>query len=251
MKMCTEGMRSLLCYIANLEDKKSLKENTADTVRYQNLIDILIPVAKGYVTDRSVDLCNMAIQIFGGYGYTREFPVEQLLRDVRVTPIYEGTNGIQAMDLLDRKLFTKKSQRFKDLMDEIGKIIDQAKRIPPLKQMAETLEKTLIHLGQVVEKLDPAVQGQTSLLSHAFATPFLEVTGDIIMAWMLLWRASIAQDRLEKKLLKKEEDFYTGQLKSAQFFIGSVLPVTHGKMMSIINFDGAAMEISDTSFGGK
>lgn len=251
MKMYTEGMRSLLCYIANLEDKKSLKENTADRVRYQNLIDILIPVAKGYVTDRAVDLCNMAIQIFGGYGYSCEFPVEQLLRDVRVTTIYEGTNGIQAMDLLNRKLFTKKSQLFKDLMDEIGKILDRAKKTPPLEQMAQTLEKILIRLGQVVEKLDPAAQGQDSLLSHAFATPFLEVTGDVIMAWMLLWRASIAQDCMEKKPQKKEHEFYTGQLKSAQFFIGSVLPVTHGKMMSIINFDGAAMEISDTSFGGK
>lgn len=251
MKMYTEGMRSLLCYVAHLEDKKSLKENTGDRVRYQNLIDILIPVAKGYVTDRAVDLCNTAIQIFGGYGYTREFPVEQLLRDVRVTTIYEGTNGIQAMDLLDRKLFTKKSQLFKELMDEIGKTMDRAKRTPSLTQMTQTLEKTLICLGQVVEKLDPAAREQQSLLSHAFATPFLEVMGDVIMAWMLLWRATIARDRLEKKIRNKEHDFYTGQLKSAQFFIGSILPVTHGKMMSIINFDGAAMEISDTSFGGK
>lgn len=251
MKVYTEGMRSLLCYIANLEDKKKLKENAADKVRCQNLIDILIPVAKGYVTDRAVDLCNMAVQIFGGYGVTREFPVEQLLRDVRVTTIYEGTNGIQAMDLLDRKLFTKKSRLFKDLMDEIGKILDKAKRTPPLTQLAQTLEKTLIRLGQVVEKLDPAVHEQDSLLSYAFATPFLEVIGDVIMAWMLLWRASIAQGLMEKKSPKKEHDFYAGQIQSAQFFIGSVLPVTHGKMMSIINFDGTAMEISDTSFGGK
>ncbi len=251
MKMYTEGMRSLLCYIASLEDKKNLTESSADRVRCQNLIDILIPVAKGYVTDRALDVCNMALQIFGGYGYTREFPVEQLLRDVRVTSIYEGTNGIQAMDLLGRKLFHRKNELYRDLVDEIKIILDKAKRLPALGKQTEILEKTVVLLGQVVKKMDPAVQEQESLLPYAFATPFLEVMGDVIMAWMLLWRATIAQDCIEKNVRKKEKDFYTGQLKSAQFFIGSILPVTCGKMRSILNFDGAAMEISDTSFGGK
>ena len=251
MKMYTEGIRSLLCYIANLEDKKKLTENVADKVRYQNLIDILIPVAKGYVTDRALDVCNMAVQIFGGYGYTTEFPVEQLLRDVRITTIYEGTNGIQAMDLLGRKLFHRKKELYKNLIDEIDITLNRAKATPALEQMAQTLDNALTKLEQVVNKIDPALQDQDVLLSYAFASPFLEVTGDIVMAWMLLWRATIAQDRIENKPRKKELDFYAGQIKSAQFFIGSILPVTLGKMASIITFDGAAIEISDTSFGGK
>jgi len=250
MKMYTEGMRSLLCYVANLEDKKKINENAADKTRYQNLIDILIPVAKGYVTDRALDVCNMAVQIFGGYGYTREFPVEQLLRDVRVTSIYEGTNGIQAMDLLGRKLFHRKKM-FRDLMDEIGKILNKAKSTPALEQLAQRLDNALALLEQVVSKIDPAVKDQDPLLPYAFATPFLEVTGDVIMGWMLLWRATIAQDHIENRPRKKGHEFYVGQIKSAQFFIGSVLPVTLGKMASIINFDRAAIEISDTSFGGK
>lgn len=251
MKMYTEGARSLLCFIANLEDKKKLKENAADMARYQNLIDILTPVAKGYVTDRALDVCNMAVQIFGGYGYSTEFPVEQLLRDVRVTSIYEGTNGIQAMDLVGRKLFHRKKELFRNLIDEIEKVLNKAKTMPDLKQLAENLDQALILLERVVNRIDPAIQEPDSLLSYAFATPFLEVTGDIIMAWMLLWRATIAQERIESKPRKKDHDFYTGQLKSAQFFIGSILPVTLGKMASIINFNGAAIEISDTSFGGK
>ncbi|MCD4674492.1 MAG: acyl-CoA dehydrogenase [Desulfobacula sp.] len=251
MKMYTEGIRSLLCYIANLEDKKKLTENVADKVRYQNLIDILIPVAKGYVTDRALDVCNMAVQIYGGYGYTTEFPVEQLLRDVRITTIYEGTNGIQAMDLLGRKLFHRKKELYKNLIDEIDITLNRAKATPALEQMAQTLDNALTKLEQVVNKIDPALQDQDVLLSYAFASPFLEVTGDIVMAWMLLWRATIAQDRIENKPRKKELDFYAGQIKSAQFFIGSILPVTLGKMASIITFDGAAIEISDTSFGGK
>jgi alkylation response protein AidB-like acyl-CoA dehydrogenase len=77
----------------------------ADTrAKYQGIIDFLIPIAKGYVTDRCLEVCNQGIQVYGGYGYIREYPMEQLLRDCRITPIYEGTNGIQAMDLLGRKL---------------------------------------------------------------------------------------------------------------------------------------------------
>ncbi|MCK5350297.1 MAG: acyl-CoA dehydrogenase, partial [Desulfobacula sp.] len=173
MKMYTEGIRSLLCYIANLEDKKKLTENVADKVRYQNLIDILIPVAKGYVTDRALDVCNMAVQIFGGYGYTTEFPVEQLLRDVRITTIYEGTNGIQAMDLLGRKLFHRKKELYKNLIDEIDITLNRAKATPALEQMAQTLDNALTKLEQVVNKIDPALQDQDVLLSYAFASPFL------------------------------------------------------------------------------
>lgn len=251
MKMYTEGMRSLLCYIAHLEDKKCLDENFADKNKYQNLIDILIPVAKGYVTDRAVDVCNMAVQVFGGYGYTREFPVEQLLRDVRITTIYEGTNGIQAIDLLGRKLTGKNNTLFTDLVNEIEDTIGQSSKLNSLENLAHSIENVLERFKQVAKKLHPSTLKKSSLAPYAFASSFLEVTGDVIMAWMLLWRAAIAQRRLEQHIQKKEIDFYAGQIKSAQFFIDSVLPVTMGKMTSILNFSGAAMEITDASFGGK
>lgn len=251
MKMYTEGARSLLCFIAHLEDKKKLKETTGKTKGYQDLIDILIPVAKGYVTDRAVDVCNLAVQIYGGYGYTCEFPVEQLLRDVRITTIYEGTNGIQAMDLLTRKLAGKNSTSFDVLVNEIKKTLQEASGKSSLKDLAGSLEKTLEMFLAVAKKMADAVSTTESLTPYAFATPFLEVTGDVIMAWMLLWRARIAQTRLEQGVRKKESEFYHGQLLSARFFINSVLPVTMGKMAAITNFSKAATDISDTSFGGK
>jgi hypothetical protein len=251
MKMYTEGMRSLLCYIANLEDKKCLDDKAADKDKCQNLIDILIPVAKGYVTDRAVDVCNMAVQVFGGYGYVSEFPVEQLLRDVRVTTIYEGTNGIQAIDLLTRKLTGKNNTLFRDLVNEIEKTIDTALKFNSLENLAQSVAAALGKLKQAAKELCPLILENSSQTPYVFASSFLEVTGDIIMAWMLLWRAEIAQNRLEKNIQKKEIDFYAGQLKSAQFFISSVLPVTMGKIESILNFCGSAIEISDTSFGGK
>ena len=251
MKCYTEGMRSLLGFIANLEDQKIVSNNNEEKERYQNLIEILTPVGKGYVTDRAVDVCNMAIQVFGGYGYTSEFPVEQLLRDVRITTIYEGTNGIQAMDLLGRKLAMKNNRLFFDLMDEIKKTIIEAQKLNSLFALSGMVEKAVDKLLKVTKKMDQSVQGQAVLPAYSFAGLFLEATGDVIMAWMLLWRALIAQKRIEKSVEGKEAEFYEGQLRSAEFFIRGFLPVTMGKMVSIMDLCSAAIHISDISFGGK
>jgi hypothetical protein len=251
MKMYTEGMRSLLCYIANLEDKKTIctRENERET--YQNLIDILTPVGKGYVTDRAVELCNMAIQVFGGYGYTAEFPVEQIFRDVRITTIYEGTNGIQAMDLLGRKLAMKKNKLFLDLVAEMKKTITAAKKNEAVVALAVILEEAVDKFEKTAIQIDLSTRGEAVLNAYSFACLFLETTGDVIMAWMLLWRAMVAERNLKIVTRKKEVDFYQGQIKSAEFFMGSVLPVTLGKMASIQNLCNAATKISDASFGGK
>lgn len=251
MKMYTEGMRSLLCYIANLEDKKLISTEKAKKVKYQGLIDVLTPIGKGYVTDRALDVCNLAVQVFGGYGYTKEFPVEQILRDVRITTIYEGTNGIQAMDLLARKLAVKKNRLFMTLMDEIEKTISKARKKSSLRNMADTVEKVLGKLRRVAVKVDCSAKEKDVLNAYSFACLFLEATGDVIMAWMLLWRATIATTGLEKALRKRDVDFYEGQIKSAQFFIRSFLPLTQGKLSSINDLCGAAIEISDASFGGR
>ncbi len=251
MKSYTEGMRSLLGYIANLEDQITVSRDNGEKKRYQNLIDILTPVGKGYVTDRAVDVCNMAIQVFGGYGYTAEFPVEQLLRDVRITTLYEGTNGIQAMDLLGRKLQMKNNRLFLDLMDEIKKTITETQKIQSLFAISQTVEDVVNRLYRVAWKMNESVPGEAVLQAYAFAGLFLEAVGDVIMAWMLLWRAAIAQNKLEKGVEGKEADFYEGQLKSAEFFIGCFLPITMGKMSSIMELCSAAIKISDASFGGK
>jgi len=86
--------------------------------------------------------------------------------------------------------------------------------------------------------------------AFAFAHPFMEVCGDVVMAWMLLWRATIASQKLEKKPGKKDAAFYNGQIKSAEFFIYSILPITFGKMKAILAANGAAVEIEEDAFGG-
>jgi hypothetical protein len=189
--------------------------------------------------------------VYGGYGYIREYPQEQLVRDCRITQIYEGTNGIQAMDLLGRKLGLNQGKPIMDLMVEVQKTIRNANAAESLKAPAQNLEKALNRLAEVAMTLGATAMSPQVLTAFAFAHPFLEASGDVVMAWMLLWRASIAAERLNDGAKKKDQAFYEGQIKSAQYFTQAILPVTMGKMDAIMGNCGAAVEIDDKSFGGK
>ncbi len=249
MKAYVEGMRSLLYYVAWCEDKANTTDNEEEKDKYHGLIDLLIPIAKGYVTDRAYDVCNLGMQIYGGYGYIKEYPQEQLVRDCRITMIYEGTNGIQSMDLLGRKLGMKKGKLVMDLMGEIMNVIGQAKEIEAIKSYAAKLEEALNKLGEVAMHMGKIAMSEKVLTAFAFSYPFMEVCGDVVMAWQLLWRAVIAAKALETAK-KKDIPFYDGQLKSAQFFTSTVLPTTLGKMNAILAADSAAMDIDEASFIG-
>ena len=252
MKAYVEGMRSLLYYIGNCEDNLKLSDKEADKARYQGLIDLLIPVAKGYVTDKAFEVCSLGVQVYGGYGYIKEYPMEQLLRDCRITQIYEGTNGIQAMDLLGRKLGMNKGRPIMDLLGEIQQTIAGAKSIASLADMANKTEAAVNKLGEVALHIgQTGMSPDTRMNAFAHAYNFMEVSGDVIFAWLLLWRASIAAQNLENGAKKKDAAFYEGQLKSAEFFIDSILPVTLGKMDVILTASSAAVDISEEAFGGK
>ena len=249
MKAYTEGMRSLIYFVAYNEDIKEFARGEEEKEKCQNLIDILIPVAKGYVSDRSVEICNMGLQVFGGYGYISEYPMEQRLRDVRITPIYEGTNGIQAMDLLGRKLGRKQGRLFMDLLGEMKKTVAKGKTVSSTAPLAEKLEAAVDALGKIAMRIGMAALGPDLHKAFSFACPFLDVTGDVCTAWMLLWRAVLASRALEKGAGQKNTVFYEGQLKSAQFFIEAVLPVTLGRMTAIEAMSGAVVEIPEAAFG--
>ncbi|MBW1894624.1 MAG: acyl-CoA dehydrogenase [Deltaproteobacteria bacterium] len=247
MKAYIEGMRSLIYYVARCEDMIDITDNDEEKDKWHGLVEVLIPIAKGYVTDKSFDMCSHAMQVYGGYGYIKEYPVEQLLRDCRITMIYEGTNGIQAMDLLGRKLGMKKGKYFMNFLGEMQKTIAEAKEAG-LEEYAAKLETAINKLGEVAMHMGKTAMSEKVLNAFAFAHPFMEVVGDVVVAWMLLWRASIAAPKVEQS--KKDADFYKGQVKSAEFFLNSVLPITLGKMEAILATNGAAMEIEESSFGG-
>jgi alkylation response protein AidB-like acyl-CoA dehydrogenase len=246
MKSYVEAMRSILYYLAMCYDKAETTENEDERAMWEGLAEILTPIGKGYVTDKSFEICSHGMQVYGGYGFIEEYPQAQLLRDCRITMIYEGTNGIQAMDLLGRKLGMKKGKLFMDLSAQIAKTIGEAKKIDGVSDLAGKVEGALNKLGEVAMHLGKTAMSEKVKTAFAHAHPFMEVTGDVCAAWMLLWRASIAQQKLGKK--KKEDIFYNGLIKSAEYFINSVLPVTIGKMQAILDSDSATVEIDEASF---
>jgi alkylation response protein AidB-like acyl-CoA dehydrogenase len=249
MKTVSEGMRSLLFYVGFLEDRISVSDDETEKARYQGIIDVLIPVAKGYVTDRAFEICSMGLQVFGGYGYTREYPQEQLLRDCRITQIYEGTNGIQAMDLLGRKLSLDHGRAFMDLVTEMEKTIAQAHKDPELASLAGIVQTTLTHLKETAGKLAGDLGTENILTAFAHAHPFMDVFGDTLMGWMLLWRAVTAREKLAGSPGKKEAVFYQGQITGARFFIRTVLPVAQAKMAVIQTGDTSALDMAEAGFG--
>ena len=252
MKVYVEGMRSLLYYIGNCEDKFQISANEEDKARYQGLMDVLIPMAKGYVTDKAFEVCSLGVQVYGGYGYIKEYPMEQLLRDCRITQIYEGTNGIQAMDLLGRKLGMNKGKPIMDLLGEIQQTIAAAKSISSLQDVSAKVEAAVNKLGEVALHIgQTAMSADTRMNAFAHAYSFMEVFGDVVFAWLLLWRASIAAQNLENGAKKKDVAFYEGQIKSVEFFAHSILPVSLGKMNVILAADSTAVDISADAFGGK
>ncbi len=252
MKAYVEGMRSLLYFIGNCEDKSRLSTKEADKARYQGLIDLLIPIAKGYVTDKAFEVCSLGVQVYGGYGYIKEYPMEQLLRDCRITQIYEGTNGIQSMDLLARKLGMNEGKPVMDLLGEIQQTLAAAKAISKLDGLAAKVQAAVNKLGEVMLHIGQAAMSMdTRMSAFAHAYSFMEVCGDVVFAWLLLWRATLAAQNLENGARKKDAAFYEGQIKSAEFFVHSVLPVSTGKMNVILTANTASIDISEDAFGGK
>jgi hypothetical protein len=177
--------------------------------------------------------------------------MEQLLRDCRITQIYEGTNGIQAMDLLGRKLGMNQGKPIMDLLGEIQAVIAEAKLISNLEKPAEKLEAAVNKLGEVALHLGKTAMSPEVMTAFAHAYSFMEVFGDVVFAWLLLWRSSIAAQNLENGARKKDVAFYEGQIKSAEFFVHSILPVSIGKMNVILAADSTAVDISEDAFGGK
>jgi len=250
MKAYVEGMRSLIYYIGLCGDKAKIADDAETREKYNDIIELMTPIAKGYVTDRAWEVCSDGLQVFGGYGYIKDYPMEQLLRDCRISLIYEGANGIQAMDLLGRKLGMKKGKPIMELMAAMQKSIAAAKKMETTQVLANRTDAAINKLGEVAMHIGAMAMSAKVMTAFAFAYPFMDVCGDVVMAWMLLWRATVAATQLEKGAKKKDIPFYEGKIKSAEFFIGTILPVTLGKMNAILESNDSAVEILDEAFIG-
>lgn len=250
MKSHVEGMRSLVYYVCQLFDTAKCSDDPETKKACNDMAELLTPIIKAYGSDRGFEVCIQAIQVYGGYGYIQEYPVEQLARDCKIHSLYEGTNGIQAMDLLGRKLGMNDGAVFMKMVGEMQETIAQAREVDSLRELADQAEAAVNRLGEVALHMGQSARSEAFKTAFAGAAPFLEITGDVIMSWMLLWRARLAAQKLENGAAKKDQAFYKGQLKSAEFFIHKVLPGTLGKMNALTNDNAAVVEIEEASFGG-
>lgn len=258
MKALVEGMRSLTFFTAFCFDKMVCAATEEEKEHYAGLAEILTPIVKAYCSEKGFDVCVEGMQLFGGYGYTKEYPMEQILRDCKICSIYEGTDGIQAMDLLGRKIMMKKGAQLEALVTEIKKSVDQAREHTGLTGMAQQVAAAADRLQRTALATAKAVRSSEFKSAFAAAHPLMDAAGDVIMAWMLLWRAAVATTALAKRIAGKtiEETlptdktaaFYHGKIMAAEFFIQTQLPVAMGKLDAIRPARNAAVMIHENSF---
>ncbi|MRR17249.1 MAG: acyl-CoA dehydrogenase, partial [Deltaproteobacteria bacterium] len=243
MKAYTEGMRALILYTTNCMDWAAVTLNKDEKLKWQNLVEILTPICKAYCSDKGFETCVKAIQVHGGYGYCHEYKVEQCARDSKITSIYEGTNAIQALDLFGRKIRMNKGAAFVALLEDMKTTVDEAKRIADLSAHATELEKSITALEYLTTELLSAQEKEDSFLAYSWASPYLEIVGDIVMGWMLIWQAAIAAGKTGNG--QGDEPFYTSKILTAKFYISSLLPVVYGKILSIRNNDRSLLQMTD------
>ena len=225
-KSCVEGGLALILYCAWLVDEKA---TAASPERASALLEVLTPIAKAWPSQWCLHADDLAIQIHGGYGYTRDFPVEQLYRDNRLNPIHEGTNGIQALDLLGRKV-----SLLPVLLDAMRDTIRRATGWPELAGLSRDLERCVDRVGEVAQRV--WAPGDASL-ALANASAFLEALGHITVAWLWLDQLVAVGSR--------EGDFFEGKRAAARHFFRHLLPAVHPQLDLVESLDTSLLDLDD------
>lgn len=224
-KSYSEASIGLCLLCAKLIDDRNTLADEAACNDAHLLLEILTPIAKAWPSDYCLEANNMAIQILGGYGYTREFPVEQYYRDNRINPIHEGTNGIQGIDLLGRKISMNDGRALTLLLDRIEADISLAESRPELAEYASALSAAVAEI-RAASAASMAAAGEGKIrLALANGTPFLHLVGHTVVAWIWLSYGLVA-DRNLPDASGTEADFYRGKLAACRYFFNWELPKT-------------------------
>ena len=216
MKSLTEGSRALSTYISMTLDMATYGEGELKA-KGESLSALMTPLAKAFFTDLGLDNTVAGQQIFGGHGYIREWGQEQLVRDVRIAQIYEGTNGIQAMDLLARKVAASKGALMQVFIDEVNTYIEQTSA-DNMKEFIQPLKDANIDLADLTQHILVAAQGNIEELG-ASANDYLHVFGYTAMAfvWAKMAESSLAQS-------SSTDEFYQSKIKTARYYFARLLP---------------------------
>lgn len=217
-KANVEGAQALTIYCASLVDRKKIEKDDSERARLDHLLDLLTPIVKSWPSEFCLEANKHAIQVLGGYGYTKDYPVERFYRDNRLNPIHEGAHSIHGIDILGRKVRMHGGAAFEAVCSEIAQTIAEARSFDSLGDEADAL-------GDAVRRLSDAVAAITSAgdpareLSHA--TPFLDAFGHIVIAWMWLKQGVAITRRGEGA---EPSDFASGKLRAMQYFYRYELP---------------------------
>jgi hypothetical protein len=251
MKTYSEGTRALVAKLAVAADFAHHSDDPTVVEQNSSIVELLVPIVKAYSTDKAFKVCELAVQVFGGYGYCSEYPVEQYLRDSKISSIYEGTNGIQALDLLGRKMRVKGGALFMGYVMELTAFLDTLTPFPELTEVHGLLQQAQGVLGEVGFWL-AQTGGKDRALALLQATPFLEVFGDVVVGHLLAEQAKIAIDLLDAKgtripsgeeLEDDEVAYLWGKVLGARFFAAEILSLAPGKVKAMTRGERAALEM--------
>jgi hypothetical protein len=249
MKSHTEGLRALAYYCAYCFDMARITESDEEREKWLGNAEVLTPILKAYGSDIAFRVTELAIQVYGGYGYCAEYPVEQFMRDEKIASLYEGTNGIQALDLVGRKLGMKKGAYFMNLLGEMNATVGKYKGKEGLQNIADGVQGAVNALADIGMFFAACGKQGKFLVPVAHAYPFMTMMGKALSGWFLLWEAGVAAERLEALGNGgREEAFYKGKIAGARYFARNVLPEVDAVVKAIKSEDLSIMEIPDEGF---
>ncbi len=226
MKAIVDGMRSMIYTVAMWSDLALELHEGAEKEHYQALLDFMTPIVKAYCSEMGFRICEMGIQCLGGYGYCKEYHIEQYLRDAKIASIYEGTNGIQSMDLMGRKMRINDGAPFKAFMKEIKGFCERNEAETFLGPRVRELHRVVDRLGEVALEISAMMKSdplQWASRTYQALLCFSEVT----MVWRLLDMALVARRAIDEG---RKTDFYVGKVMQASYYQDVTFPQTLARL---------------------
>jgi butyryl-CoA dehydrogenase len=234
-------------YSSQIIDQQKISQDQQQNQRMSLLLDLLTPICKSWPSEYCLEANKLAIQVLGGYGYTREYPVERLYRDNRLNHIHEGTWGIQGLDILGRKVQMHKGAAVAILREEIQATINAATTYP---QLADYGEQLTVTFDQIERTIAAVVGCDDKALALANATIFLDAMGHGVIAWMWLKQAIAACAGLDNGDAG-DKDFYTGKLAATKFFFAYELPKARTSLAVVADLDSTCYDLTAEQFLGQ
>ncbi len=246
-KSHSEGLRALLFYAAWTLDQQRLDP---EEEYWAKLTDLLLPLLKGYAAEKAYELLGQSLQVFGGSGFTRDYPLEQYIRDVKIDSLYEGTTGIQALDLFFRKIARDQGQTLTRLLEEVLTTVKSGSDefAAERELLGTALEDVRAHIGVMVSHALASMQDPPEIYKTGLHTnALLESLSEVVIGWLLLRHADIAK-RAVPEAAENDRGFYEGKIAAARFFARHALPKARLRRGAAEAEDAALMDLSDEAF---